>query len=78
MKDTYQPPVDSRAEQIRQELLIQLTDCVRWTESMRFLVAQGVTTVIEIGSGKVLTGLMKRIDRKITRRNVATSQDLLP
>jgi len=66
------------ADEIRQELLIQLTDSVRWTKSMRFLVAQGVATVIEIGSGKVLTGLMKRIHRKIDRRNLATWQDLLP
>lgn len=65
------------AGEIRQELLIQLTDSVRWTESMRFLVTQGVTTVIEIGSGKVLTGLMKRIHRKIARRNLATWQDFL-
>ena len=64
------------ASEIRQELLVQLTDSVRWTESMRFLLAQGVTTIIEIGSGKVLTGLMKRIDRRVTRHNVATWQDL--
>ncbi len=66
-----------RANEIRQELLTQLMACVRWTNSMRFLVAQGVTSVIEIGAGKVLTGLMKRIHRKITRYNLATWQDLL-
>ncbi len=65
------------ASEIRQELLIQLTDSVRWTESMRFLVAQGVKSVIEIGPSKVLTGLMKRIHRKMARRNLATWQDFL-
>lgn len=62
---------------IREELLAQLMACVRWTDSMRFLVDQGVSTVIEIGAGKVLTGLMKRINRNMTRWNIASWQDLM-
>ena len=55
------------AEQIRAELNAQLTGAVRWTESMQYLVGQGVDTVVEVGSGQVLQGLMKRVDRKVKR-----------
>ncbi len=53
---------------IQAELAAQLTGSVRWTESMRFLRDQGVETFVEVGPGNVLTGLMKRIDRKATRK----------
>lgn len=53
---------------IRAELAAQLTGSVRWTESMQYLREQGVETFIEVGPGDVLTGLMKRIDRKATRK----------
>ena len=43
----------------------QLKSPVRWTESMNHLVASGVTTIIECGSGEVLCGLMKRIDKSV-------------
>lgn len=54
--------------EIRDELVAQLTGNVRWTESMRYLLAQGADTFIEVGPGNVLTGLMKRINRKVARR----------
>jgi len=47
---------------IRIELPAQLTSPVRWTESVRYMLAQGVTTFVELGSKDVLTGLLKRID----------------
>jgi [acyl-carrier-protein] S-malonyltransferase len=59
-------PLESVAE-IRTELDQQLTQSVRWTESMRALIDEGAETIIEIGSGNVLTGLMRRIDRAKTR-----------
>jgi len=46
---------------IRADLQLQLTSRVRWTESIQMMAASGVTTFIEIGSGNVLTGLLKRI-----------------
>jgi [acyl-carrier-protein] S-malonyltransferase len=52
---------------IRAELAAQLTESVRWHESMQLALAHGVTRFVEIGSGSVLTGLMKRIDRKAER-----------
>jgi [acyl-carrier-protein] S-malonyltransferase len=55
---------------IRAELKAQLTSPVRWTESMNYLVQQGVDTVYEVGPGDVLLGLMKRINRSIDRKKV--------
>lgn len=56
-------PMD--ADAIRDALIRQLYSPVRWTETVQFLAAQGVTTLDEIGPGKVLTGLMKRIDKNL-------------
>ncbi len=50
------------ASAIRGDLQAQLNSRVRWTESIQFLITHGVTTFLEIGSGTVLTGLLKRID----------------
>lgn len=50
--------------EIRQILVQQVLNPVMWEDSMRYLMAQGVTQMYEIGPGKVLKGLMKRIDRK--------------
>lgn len=52
-------------EMIREALIRQLYSPVRWMETIEFLIKQGVTTLIECGPGKVLTGLNKRIDRSI-------------
>ncbi|MFW5940346.1 MAG: ACP S-malonyltransferase [Chloroflexota bacterium] len=54
-------------EEIRGELIAQLTGNVRWAESMRFLRQEGVQSFVEVGPGDVLTSLMKRIDRKAQR-----------
>lgn len=59
-------PLDT-VEAIREELNQQLTHEVRWTETMQAMIADGVERFIEIGSGDVLTGLIKRIDRTKTR-----------
>lgn len=53
--------------EIRDELNQQLTQSVRWTESMQALIDAGVETFVEIGSKDVLSGLMKRIDRSKSR-----------
>ncbi len=58
-------PLLTRSE-IQADLRAQLNSRVRWTESIRFLASSGVTTFIEIGSGTVLTGLLKRIDRNVS------------
>jgi [acyl-carrier-protein] S-malonyltransferase len=66
------PDVDA----IRQELPAQLTTQVRWTDSVRFLAAQGVKTMIELGSKDVLTGLLKRIDSSVTGMAVGMPEAL--
>ena len=55
-------PVES-GDAARDALIRQVTGSVRWVESMRWLIAQGVQTLVEIGPGKVLCGLMRQIDR---------------
>ena len=52
-------------EEIKEELVTQLTSPVRWMESVRWMVAQGVTTFVEIGPKNVLTGLIRRIDKSV-------------
>ncbi len=54
-------------DEIRKELDHQLTQTVRWTESMQAIIDEGAETFVEVGSKDVLSGLMKRIDRKQTR-----------
>jgi [acyl-carrier-protein] S-malonyltransferase len=49
--------------QLRDALVRQVTGAVRWTQSMQLLVAEGVTTFLEVGPGKVLSGLLRQIDR---------------
>jgi len=46
-------------------LTMQVSGCVRWEESMQLLTKDGINTVIEFGSGEILCGLMKRIDRSV-------------
>jgi [acyl-carrier-protein] S-malonyltransferase len=58
------------AEEIRVSLERQLLGAVRWEESMRWLVANAGTTMVEIGPGRVLKGLMRSIDRAVGVANV--------
>jgi len=57
--------VNRSGENARSLLLDQITGPVRWEESMRLIVSQGVDTAIELGPGRVLAGLMRRIDRNL-------------
>ncbi|MEA3339285.1 MAG: ACP S-malonyltransferase [Chloroflexota bacterium] len=58
-------------DDIRDALGRQLTSPVRWTESMRWMIGQGVGRFVEVGPGKVLTGLLRRIDRGVERLTTA-------
>lgn len=66
----------SSFEQIRDELVRQLTGSVRWTESVRTMIEGGVKSFVEIGPGSVLTGLVKRIAPEVETANVAESVDI--
>lgn len=72
--------VDVRAENdpeaIRSALVRQLYSPVRWTESVEFIAAQGVTSLLEVGPGKVLTGLTKRIVDTLTATAVNDTASL--
>ena len=52
------------AEEIKANLLQQLTSSVRWTQTMQNMIAAGATEFIEVGPGKALSGMAKKIDRK--------------
>lgn len=53
----------SDANEIKDNLIIQLTSPVRWTQTMQQMIKDGCNSVIEVGPGKVLQGLFKKIDR---------------
>jgi len=57
-------------EEIRQELVAQLTGPVRWVESVEYMVSQGVDTFVEVGPGRVLRGLIRRIDSGVKGKGV--------
>jgi len=63
-------------DDIRALLVKQVTGRVRWTESVQYMVDQGCDTFIEIGSGKVLSGLIRRINRDATTLNVGEPGDI--
>ncbi len=56
--------------EIKTEMVGQLTHSVRWTQSVQYMVGQGVTQFVEIGPKDVLTGLIKRIDKTVSRVSV--------
>lgn len=60
----------------RRLLVEQLTSPVRWTASMRTLVAAGAERFLELGPGNVLAGLLKRVDRAATSVSVGTAEDV--
>lgn len=62
-------------EEIRRLLVTQVTHRVRWRESVSAMVAAGVTETVEIGAGKALTGMVRRIDRALATRTVNGPED---
>jgi [acyl-carrier-protein] S-malonyltransferase len=57
-------------------LVEQVTGQVRWRETIEWFGANGVTTLYEVGTGKVLSGLARRIDRDLTPVSITTPQDV--
>jgi len=62
------------ADLIKEELLRQLCNCVQWQRSIEYMVDNGVSTFIEIGPGKVLTGLIKRINKSVELINIGDAE----
>ena len=67
----------SDPNEIRQLLVAQVTGAVRWRETVSWLGAHGVTDVWEIGAGKALSGMVRRIERSIACRAVSTPEDVI-
>ena len=65
----------TKSEDIKRLLIEQIEKPVRWRESVLNMIGDGVNQFIEIGPGKVLTGLIKRIDRKIKLNQVSNSNE---
>lgn len=63
-------------EMIRRLLVQQVTGLVRWRESVLFMKEAGVDSLVELGAGKVLTGLARRIDRELAATAVGTPADV--
>lgn len=63
-------------ETIRRLLVEQVTGAVRWRESVLFMKEQGVTELVELGAGKVLAGLAKRIDKDLAALSIGTPADI--
>ncbi|HEX4036489.1 MAG TPA: ACP S-malonyltransferase [Acidobacteriaceae bacterium] len=68
--------LETDGEKLREALIRQVTGAVRWVESMRLLIGQGPKAFIEAGPGKVLSGLMRQIDRGQTCVNVEDGASL--
>ncbi|MGO1117125.1 ACP S-malonyltransferase [Rhodovibrionaceae bacterium A322] len=66
----------SDPETVRQLLVQQVTGTVRWRESVGYMKAQGVEQLVEVGAGKVLSGLARRIDRELTGLSIGTPADI--
>ena len=62
--------INRSKERVKPLLIEQVSSPVRWEESIRRIVAEGVERVLEIGPGRVLTGLMRKIDSKVETGNI--------
>ncbi len=61
---------------IRALLIDQITSRVRWRESVNYMIKQGVTDFLEIGPGKVLSGLVKKINKDVKIKNINSIEDM--
>jgi [acyl-carrier-protein] S-malonyltransferase len=64
----------SNPEEIKNNLIQQLTSPVKWTQSVQNMLADGASEFIEVGPGKVLQGLVKKIDRSAAARSVEAGE----
>ena len=68
---------ETDVDKIRPLLIDQITSRVRWRESIDFMIKQGVTSFLEIGPGKVLSGLVKKINRNVKISNINSIEDII-
>jgi [acyl-carrier-protein] S-malonyltransferase len=83
----FQPPVTpvisnvtarplTEANSIKEELVKQLRNCIQWQGSVEYMMHSGVTTFYEVGPGKVLTGLIRRINSELQTFNISGIEDI--
>lgn len=65
-----------KPEEIRRALVAQVTGRVRWRESIEWMVSQGVTETVEIGAGKALSGMVRRIAKSVEARTVSSPEEV--
>ena len=66
----------SQPDEIRDLLVKQVTGMVRWREGVLYMKENGVEELVELGAGKVLTGLARRIDRDLSARALGAPADI--
>ncbi|MCK5167999.1 MAG: ACP S-malonyltransferase, partial [Rhodospirillaceae bacterium] len=66
----------SNPDEIRDLLVRQVTGMVRWRESVLTLKSLGINQLVEVGAGKVLSGLVRRIDKELTGVSICTPEDI--
>jgi [acyl-carrier-protein] S-malonyltransferase len=62
------------AQKVKEELIQQMVNCVQWQRSVEYMIDEGVTTFLEIGPGKILSGLIRRINREVRTENIGDAQ----
>ena len=67
---------ESRPDQIKDNLIRQITCSVLWEKSVRLMIEKGVDKFFEIGPGKVLKGLLRKIDPRVEVVNIDTQEDI--
>ena len=67
---------ETSGDEARDALIRQVTNPVRWEESVRELIDEGVNTFIEVGPGRVLSGLLRQIERSVSTLNVEDEKSL--
>ena len=68
---------ETDVDKIKPLLIDQITSRVRWRESIDFMIKQGVASFLEIGPGKVLSGLVKKINRNVKVSNINSIEDII-
>jgi [acyl-carrier-protein] S-malonyltransferase len=63
-------------DEARDALIRQVSNPVRWEESVRALIEEGATTIVEVGPSRVLTGLLRQIERSVQALNVEDEKSL--
>ena len=67
---------ENETNSIKSLLVDQITSRVRWRESINYMIKNGVSDFVEIGPGKVLSGLVKKINKDVKTTNISSLEDI--